>query len=233
MTLPKIHPVKKDRLFYNQFEYCISFYLDEVNCLRELDHTSIDSMIERRQQWREIAQQRWINAGRSHSTIIGRRWRPITPDTVKNLHELATVLLSTVSKYKLVVSMDQGYVYSNDMTLLQTLNQMTVLGYKSVSQAVVVRPKDTIQLKKSNHKFRTYFGMQKLSTDQKQVLEDFLLTQQQFVRLSPALQRWIDQPFNRTQDYFFVDHDSETWLTMLNLVQPGIIRKTMHIITTK
>jgi hypothetical protein len=53
------------------------------------------------------------------------------------------------------------------------------------------------------------------------------------VRLSPALKSWISQSFNRTQDYFFVDHDSLTWLTMLSLVQPGIVRKTMHIIPAK
>ena len=233
MTLPKPYPVKKDRLFYNQYEYCLSFHLDEVNCLRELDHTSIDEMIQRRQQWREIAQQRWITAGSKHSTIVGRRWRPITDDTVKNLHEFATVLLTSTCQYKLVVSMDQGYVYTNDLGLLQVLNNMSVLSYKGMSQAIVVRPKNTIQLKNSKHKFRTYFGIQKLTTEQKQVLENFLITQHQFVRLSPALQRWVDQSFTRTQDYFFVDHDSETWSTMLNLVQPGIIRKTMHIITTK
>jgi hypothetical protein len=96
-----------------------------------------------------------------------------------------------------------------------------------------VRPKNTIQLKNPQHQFRTYLTMCKLTAEQRHNLEEFLITQSVHVRLSPALARWIDQPFNRTQDYFFVDHDAENWCTMLSLVQPGIIRKTMHIIAAK
>jgi hypothetical protein len=50
------------------------------------------------------------------------------------------------------------------------------------------------------------------------------------VRISPALAEWVDTPFNRTQDYFFVDYNAETWLTMLSLVRPGLIRKTVQIV---
>jgi exopolyphosphatase/guanosine-5'-triphosphate,3'-diphosphate pyrophosphatase len=51
--------------------------------------------------------------------------------------------------------------------------------------------------------------------------------------LPAALEAWLDDPFLRTQDYFFVDHDSEAWPTMLALVQPGVIRKTLAIVTAK
>ena len=53
------------------------------------------------------------------------------------------------------------------------------------------------------------------------------------MRLAPSLVSWMDQPYLRTQDYFFVDHDSEAWPTMLALVQPGVIRKTQQIVTAK
>jgi hypothetical protein len=48
--------------------------------------------------------------------------------------------------------------------------------------------------------------------------------------VSPALTEWIAEPFNRTQDYFFVDYNSESWLTMLGLIRPGLIRKTVQIV---
>lgn len=233
LTNLKFKSVKKDRKFYDRFDYCLGFYLDEVNCLRTLDHANIDDMIERRKQWREIAQQRWKNGSRNFGTIMGRRWKEITEKTADDLHVLAEFLLTTTAEFKLVVSINQGYVYTNHLPLLTQLDKLPELTYKTYTQAVIVRPKNTIQLKKPKYKFRTYFTMSKLSAQQKQNVEDFLITQSQFVRLSPALQRWIDQPFNRLQDYFFVDHDTETWLTMLSLVQPGIIRKTMHIIPAK
>ena len=103
---------------------------------------------------------------------------------------------------------------------------------KSYSQAVICRPKDTIQLKEPKHEFRSYFKITKITQEQKDYLIAFLANQQT-VRLSPALRHWTTVPFNRTQDYFFVDHDGLSWLTMLSLVRPGLIRKTMQIIQAK
>jgi hypothetical protein len=190
-------------------------------------------MIERRQQWREIAHKRWHNYAGNLGTIIGQRHKEITKQTAEDLHSLAEVLLNTKYEFKLVVSVNQGYVYSNDLELLDQLDSMPILVYKSYGQASVVRPKNTITLKNLKHNFRTYLTVCKLTHSEKDTLGDFLTAQASHVRLSPALQRWIDQPFNRTQDYFFIDHDTQSWLTMLSLVRPGLIRKTMHIIPAK
>jgi len=192
-------------------------------------------MLERRKQWREIAQQRWTNGRQKNSTIMTRRWgwKDITETTTANLHALAEMLLTTQVDFKLVVSINQGYVYTNDTSLIDQLDCMPELTGKTYTQAQVVRPKNTIQLKNPQHQFRTYFAMCKLTVDQRLNLEEFLITQSAHVRLSPGLARWVDTSFNRTQDYFFVDHDTESWCTLLSLVQPGIIRKTMHIIAAK
>jgi hypothetical protein len=233
LTNLKFKPVPKDQLFYDQFEYCIGFHLDEISCLRVLDHAHIDDMIERRKQWREIAQQRWVTGRQKHGIIMSRRWKDITEKTAQDLHVLAEVLLTAQVDFKLVVSMNQGYVYVNDTALIDQLDSMPELTYKTYTQAQIVRPKNTIQLKHARHQFRTYFAMCKLTAQQRHNLEEFLITQSAHVRLSPALARWIDLPFNRTQDYFFVDHDTKNWCTMLSLVQPGLVRKTMHIIAAK
>jgi len=233
LTRQKFSPVRKDRLFYNQFEYCIGFCLDEASCLRYLDHGQIDALIERRRQWQEITQQRWVNGQQKHGIILRRQWRPITEKTVADLHAVAEQLLIASSKFKLVVTVNQGYVYTNDLALIDVLNAMPELTHKSLTQALVTRAKNTMQLKNPQHQFRSYFKLTKLTTIQKDQLMNFLHNQQSHVRLSPALQRWLTQSFNRTQDYFFVDHNTENWLTMLTLVQPGIIRKTMHIIPAK
>jgi hypothetical protein len=225
--------VKKDRLFYNRFEYCLGFYLDEVSCLRQLDHASIDNAMENRRQWREIAQQRWVNGRQKHGVILRRSWKEITEKTVTDLHTVAEQLLTTQSEYKLVVSVNQGYVYTNDLDLIDQLSVMPELAYKTYTQAQVTRPKNTIQLQNSKYKFRTYFRNLKLPTEQKDQIMDFLHNQRDQIRIGPALDRWFDLPFNRSQEYFFVDHDTESWLTMLSLVHPGIVRKTMHIISAK
>ena len=187
----------------------------------------------RRRQWREIAQQRWSNGHQRHGVILRRAWREITEKTVADLHVLADQLLSTSAEYKLVVSVNQGYIYTNNLKLIDQLSAMPELSYKTYTQARVTRPKNTIALKNPQHQFRTYFKLMKLTAQQKDQLRDFLHGQRSHVRLSPGLDRWLDGLFNRSQDYFFVDHSTESWLTMLSLVHPGIVRKTMHIIPAK
>jgi hypothetical protein len=225
--------VAKDRLFYDQFEYCIGFYLAEISALRELDHARIDDVIERRKQWREIAQQRWINGKQKHGTIMSRSWPDITDQTQAHLHSLANVLLTTTTSYKLVVSVNQGYVYTTDLVLIEQLDSMSELKHKIYTRARIIRPKNTIQLKNPQHEYRTYLRAIKLSAQEKRTLIDFLQNQQSHTRTSPGLKNWFHDPFTRTQDYFFVDHNGLSWLSMLSLVRPGIIRKTLQIVAAK
>lgn len=224
--------VTKDRLFYDKFEYCVSFHLDEVSCLRDLSHNNIDELIKRRKLWREIAQQRWPTGKQGHS-ILGRRSRPITDQTVTQLHDVAQLLLSSQHEFKLVVSVDQAWVYTNAIELITQLDQVDFLRWKCYTQVSVDRPKDTVKLKKSLYQYRTYLCMIKMTPEQVLSLVKFLQNQNGQVRLSPALNQWVDDPGLRIQDYYFLDHHDISWLTMLSLVRPGLVRKTMHIITDK
>jgi hypothetical protein len=233
LSLTKIIPlyktVLKDRLFYNRFEYSLGFYLSEVNCLRTLDHKFIDDMIQRRIAWAELSHQPWQKNLGHHGTILGRRRNKITDDTIKDLHELADVLLSSTVDYKLVVSCNQAHVYSNDQDLLAQLGSLSSLTNKQYTRAVISRPIDTIRLKNPQHQWRSYFKNSKITAEQKRTIKNFLTTQEG-IRLSPALLAWLDVPFHRTSDYFFVDHNEMSWLTLLSLVHSGLIRKTQQII---
>jgi hypothetical protein len=211
----------------------MSFELDEISCLRILDHNNIDAMMEKRQVWREIAQQRWVTHKQITNVITSRGHRSITADTISNLHWVAETLLTTDADFKLVVSINQAWVYANNLELFDQLDAMPILKHKTYTQAKVDRPRDTLRLKNSEYKFRTYFRLIKLTAEEKDTLSSFLINQQSHVRLSPSLRDWVLNPFNRLQDYFFVDYTTSSWLTMLNLVHSGLIRKTLHIITDK
>jgi hypothetical protein len=232
-TAFKFKTVEKDRLFYNRFKYCIGFQLNEVSCLRELDHDLIDQQILRRQQWREQSLMRWRSSQKNIATLTSRARREIQASTVEDLHTLASVLLDTASDFKLVVSMDQAHVYSNDSALIAQVDCLPMLRNKTHTRAKVTRPKNTIQLKNPLYQYRTYFKVTKLTTVQKQQLVDFLNNQAPYIRISPALKQWFGQSFNRTQDYFFVDYNGSSWSSMLALVAPGLTRKTLNIIATK
>jgi len=225
--------VVKDRLFYDRYEYGLRFHLDEVNCLRTLDHAYIDKMIERRIAWRQVDQTlTQSKSANITATMLSNRSKIITDATVENLHILADVLLTAPAAFKLVVSAFTGYVYTNDLTLIDQVAKLPGISNAEYTRAIVGRPKNTIQLRDPKYQWRSYFKLSKLTVEQKHYLTNFLANQPT-VRISPALKHWINFKYTRTQDYFFVDYNETAWLTMLSLVQPGLIRKTLQIVPAK
>jgi hypothetical protein len=188
-------------------------------------------MLDRRKQWREVAHQRWN--GQKPNAQQSRLWNEITEEVEQNLYDFADILRNSGVDLKLVVSSNCGWVYTNSLELIGRLKPMRMLTGKKYSEAVIDRPKNTILLKNPQHQFRSYFKITKITSDQKDMLINFLNNQRAGIRVSPALETWITGKFHRTQDYFFVDHDEMSWLTMLSLVHPGIIRKTLQIVTAK
>jgi hypothetical protein len=226
----KFKSVVKDRLFYDQYTYCLGFHLDEVSCLRELNHQYIDVIIERRRQWREVSLQRWTNAVQSNKNIITRRAKDITDENVSNLHTLTDILLRSRVDFKLVTSVSSAWIYTNDNKLLEQLSELNFLICKTYTEAVINRPKNTIRLKHPKHQYRSYLKCVKLTDEEKTQLCNFFMNQQGHARLGPALLKWMGERWRRTQDYFFIDHDEESWLVMLSLIKPGMIRKTVELI---
>lgn len=231
----KFKSIAKDCLFYSQWQYCISFQLDEVSALKNLDHEYINALIERRKMWRGTAQQRWITS-RLPSTPLpvmnsNRRRRIITEETVTDLHNLADILRKTKIPYKLVTSSDHGWIYTNSKRFIKRLSGINALLDQQYTEAIIARPKNTIVLKEPKHTHRTYLKSLKLTPYEKQSLANFFINQIEHIRTSPSLAKWLLMPFHRTQDYFFVDHNGEGWLIMLALVKSGIIRKTVEIVT--
>jgi len=228
----KFKSVVKDRLFYDQYTYCIGFHLDEVSCLRELNHQYIDIIIERRRQWREVSLQRWANASYNNKNIVTRRAKEITDENVVNLHTLTDVLLRSRVDFKLVTSVSSAWIYTNDTKLLKQVGELDFLICKTYTEAKINRPKNTIRLKDPKHRYRSYLRSVKLTDQEKTQLCNFFMNQQSHARIGPALLKWMDERWHRTQDYFFIDHDEESWLVMLSLIKPGMIRKTVELIAS-
>jgi hypothetical protein len=131
--------------------------------------------------------------------------------------------------YKIVISVNQCWIYSNDTIFLERIERLPFVNGAKFTESVIVRARNTVALKNPQHLYRSYFRSTKLNGDEKQRILSFLQGQTA-VRVSPALAEWVATPFNRTQDYFFVDYDAESWLTMLSLIRPGLIRKTVQLV---
>jgi hypothetical protein len=219
----KFKSVDKDRLFYNQYQYSVSIPLQEVNALRtELSHESIDRAIARRLAF-------W-------STMPNRANRVIESVTVDQLHKICDFLLSITDQYKLVFYYNHWLtIYTNSLELLDQVDALDYVDIKNYSQVNINRPKGTILLKNSVHTKRSYFRQRTINNHERNTLINFLMSQQDYIKLSPGLRNWMhkDRIHTYVLDYFFIDYSDDQWLTMLSLVHPGLVRKTVQIIQDK
>ena len=201
----------------------MSIPIKEANALRkELSHDSIDRILQRRQAY-------W-------STMPNHRSRTIEPETIDQLHRVCDFLLAITDEYKLVFYYNHWLtIYTNSLTIIDQVDALDFIASKTYSQVNVNRPRNTILLKNSKHTKRSYFREFAITSHEKTMLANFFANQQDHVKLSPGLQNWLKRAplHNYVFDYFFIDYSDDQWMTMLNLVRPGLIRKTVKIIQDK
>ena len=219
----KFKTVEKDRLFYDQYQYSVSIPLKEANALRkELSHESIDRIIQRRRAY-------W-------ATIPHRQYPVINQDDIDRLHRVCDFLLSDTDEYKLVFYYNHWLtIYTNSLALLDRVDTLDYIDIKNHSRVNVNRPRDTIILKNPKHTKRSYFREFAITNHEKDIITNFLTNQRDYIKISPGLRDWMKrgQLHNYVFDYFFIDYSDDQWLTMLSLVRPGLIRKTVKILQDK
>lgn len=199
----------------------MGFRITEANAMRGLTHESIDEDVDRRNQWREMARKR--------NNLSVRE--PITQQCREHLHSIFDII--NAFEYKLVTSMHNAWVYTNDINLAHAISKIRYVSSKTYTEAIIARPANTIALQTSKYQSRSYFVSVKLTANEKDNLGRFFDNQATHIRTSPALTAWLKTDYKRTQDYFFIDYTDDSWLTMLALVRPGLIRKTLSIIPAK
>jgi hypothetical protein len=226
--LYKVEPDHRSSLYYAQYEWCITINISEAGCLRYLDAAEFGRAISSAKHWAE--NDRWTD----------RAWS-ITKETA--LYETREVLLSETEPFKTVVSFMTVSIYTNHRGLADRLVELGNDGVRVrlVRQAVLTKPADVVQLRESKYAYRTYFKERKYSLDQRHMLANFLNARKDTLRPCDSLMSWLTSGVsagfvlnrNYSRAHYFVDHDHPNEGTMISLVMPGIVRKTMPIQTTK
>ena len=222
----KVEVDHRSSLYYDQYEWCITINISEASCLRYLGSAQFESAIRNAKYWAE--NDKWTD----------RSWS-ITKETA--LRETRDVLLSETHPFKTVVSFNTVSIYTNRRRLADRLVKLGNDGVhlRLVREAVISKPAGVIQLQESKYAYRTYFRERKYTRDQRDILKNFLDSRRDTLRVSPALSDWVNGNvgyilnLNYSRSHYFVDHDHPNEGTMLSLVLPGIVRKTMPIETTK
>lgn len=240
-SLQEVKIRHSDRLYYDRYEFCLAFYLDNLSTMR----SPFGPVEVFKDAVRERFENRRVNMLRHGQRNIGGSWRTVQNPEFMNEAELnrllafADVLVPMIDHCKLVVFGNHGYIYSNDIVLLKQFVRADVITPVKITQIAVTRDRQVIALKSSDHTHRSYFRDRTLTDDEYTNLRNFL-SQRTDVRFSPALRDWLKdlhtvnvwgrQRYIRryTQRHWFVDHDAGMPL-MLELVVPRLIRQTKPI----
>ena len=224
--LYKVQLDNRSSLYYAQYEWCITINISEANCLRYLQPGRFEAAIRNAKHWAE--NDRWTD----------RAWS-ITKETA--LYETRDLLLAETEPFKTVVSFNTVCIYTNHPDLADRLINLDNDGVRLrlVRQAAITRPANVVQLRESQYAYRTYLRERKYGLEQRTMLTNFLNSRKGTLQPCDSLIAWLKggsgfrYNLNYSRAHYFVDHDHPNEGTMLSLVMPGIVRKTMPIQTTK
>ena len=207
----------------------------EIQTLRDgLDYYQVEKAIANARYWEHQRSRGWKSYTKSdtfNSTITER--------VVQDIHHVRE-MLSPQTEHKRVFSVGRITIYTSDEPFKdQLIEYGNTHSWVVVRQARVMYPENTIALINPHHKFRTYLRSRDLDEKQIETLSNWAHAQGQELRISPALQRFLDRkpvhrfaryPTTWTADHYFFDHDDPSYVTMLHLVLPTAIRKTVSIV---
>lgn len=203
----------KDRLFYDRYEYSLSIYVPHIGLARSLNDRTIQVCIERWNSYRSS----WNTSQR------------LSQEQQDILFQVAGHLRGLDSDTKKLFYQNWIYIYSNNRKELEELASKEHLTSSYAQQAVVSRPRDCLLMKQPTHKYRSYFRVYRMDNDNRLMLKNFFESRHEQYKCSPSLKRALKSGNIYLLDYFFVDYNNPQDMTMLNLVAPGCIRKTLSI----
>lgn len=218
--VPSTVKCRRAQPWFGRYSLCGHLQVRWAYALRGLDHAHIDRVIDYRRQWTDIR----INHGGS--------WRSESSAGIgipqqDDLHSLCDFLLTETDR-KLVVESDRVSVYTNNHNFLERLARFPVGRFLWIAEIELAGEPGAVNLRSSTYQWRTYFRTQQIENQQRHSLRSYLDSQPD-IRIGPSLRYALDNEYQKLHDFHFIDHNDHAVITMMSLIRPGLIRKTLPI----
>jgi len=199
-------------LFYDQFEYGICISLPEAGVLRAKTKTELVKSI----AYRNSSRYTWKEQ--------------IAGDVLTNILAAFDEIDCVRDRIKLVISFNIMYIYSNDVGILQQLADLPYIAFNNAVQAVVDRPRDVIVINAPKFRYRSYFKERYIEPEDRDRLLNFIDLRKDTFKITYTLRAHLKKNrWHWMQRHHFVEHNDPKDITMLSLVVPGLIRKTLPV----
>lgn len=204
----------RDRLYYNQYKYCMKFTVRGAGHSRTRDVDDI------------IASIQHLNASPHFKTMR------VSDSELAYLLAVNQELNTAAEPHRRITCYDSMQIYTNDTALLERVRLLNTETDARYHEAIVDRPLNVLIRKQSKCLYRTYFKSTRVTQEASVRVKKFLLDRTDCFKFTPGFRYYLARDAKiYFRDYFFVDHDSLADITMLSLVCPGIVRKTVPIQT--
>jgi hypothetical protein len=206
---------------------------DEIGCVRSLDQKKMQSHIRVRMEYE--------HSRNSHYQRYGEKFESkFTTRCCDNLEGMRALLATETPPKKMVFFNNYLTVYTNNLGLHGRLMSCDWIESVDLKRAELNLPPDTILLKNPQYQYRTYFRGRSLGKTQKARLAAWVTTQGDDIAASKSLREFLDIETraprvywwrsDATESYYYIEHNSLQYETMLSMVCPGMVRKTLPIV---
>ena len=223
----------RSSLYYGTYEYAMTWQQDEIGCIRSLDQKKMQSHIRMRMDYEHSRNSLYKPYGDSFESKFTTRCRD-------NLEGMRALLAAEIQPKKMVFFNNFLTVYTNNLGLHGQLMACDWIESVDLKRAELNLPPDTILLKNPQYQYRTYFRGRSLGKTQKARLATWVATQGNDIAASKSLREFLDietRPTrvywwrnDATESYYYIEHNSLQYETMLSMVCPGMVRKTLPIV---
>ena len=211
----------RNSLYFGKYEYVVSLKINDAWLLRSLSRTAILERIRKREYH-----------------LSASTWRSLTSELTKeNLMHAVDVMETLQSTF---IHRTYGYntfhVYTNDLQDVEILRRNYPME-STTKQAAVVYPSGVVMLAaEPKYPYRTYFKAKILPIAKKQALWTWISCQTPDLVASPVTEKWFTSQYIRSgassewcREHYFIEHSDLSHITMLAIVCPGVIRKTVQV----
>jgi hypothetical protein len=224
-----------DRLFFDQYRYSLKLNVKDFSCLREMRNstktqTEVEFIAAKRFTKRLSYDRFWTYTDPGSAILNTTGEQTTTKMRLDNLIHMLGHLWPIRHQVKIMFSGDWGYIYSNDRDLLIKIDNLNYVQGYYIKEAVVSKPKNTVVLKSSPYRFRSYFAYKVYNMAEKARIQSYLENQPD-VKISRGLSRWLKYtPPGWSRRHYYFDHNDTKIELMLRLIFPDLLRTTMPII---
>jgi len=175
----------RSSLYYNAYEYAMTWQQDEIGCIRSLEQKKMLSHIRMRMDYEQRRNSLYKPYGEKFESKFTTRCRD-------NLEGMRALLVADTQPKKMVFFHNFITVYTNNLGLHGRLMACDWIESVDLKRAELDLPPGTILLKNPQYQYRTYFRGRSLGKQQKARLTAWVTTQGNDIAASKSLRTFLE-----------------------------------------